>query len=451
MNYKKFIPKSVINFGHLFFAWWGSVKYRYPSEEMLVIGITGTSGKSSCVHFLRQILTFAGYKVGSLSTVDFYIAGETTLNDKKMTMLGRTAIQRYLRAMANAGCQIAIVEATSEGAVQHRHRFINFDTIMLTNFYPEHIESHGGFDNYKKAKLSIFEHVAQCGKKKITDLHIGMDANAGEVAKVAVVNGNNQYALEYLQFPFDKKICFGREDQKKYAECGPADAFATMSVRDKSGTHFMIHGHELMTKITGDHTVQNLSGVVAVARTLGISWETIASALLDMSGAPGRIEFIPEAAKKGVQVIVDYAFEPVAIGELYKVVDQLQHERIIHVFGSTGGGRDVSRRSTVGEFVGRHADICIVTDEDPYDDDPDVIIHDVAEAVERTNKKLDDTYFVIRDRREAIAKAWELAEYGDVILITGKGSEQKIVRAGGRMEDWDDRQVVRSVVAENKK
>jgi UDP-N-acetylmuramoyl-L-alanyl-D-glutamate--2,6-diaminopimelate ligase len=136
MNYKKFIPKSVINFGHLFFAWWGSVKYRHPSDEMLVIGITGTSGKSSCVHFLRQILTFAGYKVGSLSTVDFYIAGETTLNDKKMTMLGRTAIQRYLRAMANAGCQIAIVEATSEGAVQHRHRFINFDTIMLTNFYP---------------------------------------------------------------------------------------------------------------------------------------------------------------------------------------------------------------------------------------------------------------------------------------------------------------------------
>jgi hypothetical protein len=148
-----------------------------------------------------------------------------------------------------------------------------------------------------------------------------------------------------------------------------------------------------------------------------------------------------------VQIPVLYS----AIGELYKVVDQLQHERIIHVFGSTGGGRDVSRRSTVGEFVGRHADICIVTDEDPYDDDPDVIIHDVAEAVERTNKKLDDTYFVIRDRREAIAKAWELAEYGDVILITGKGSEQKIVRAGGRMEDWDDRQVVRSVVAENKK
>src|SRR3989339_1713102 len=117
---KKFIPRPVRNFRHFFYAWYGAVKYHYPSEEMLVIGVTGTTGKSSIIYFLRQVLEDAGFKVGSLSTVDFYVAGETKMNDQKMTMLGKMQIQMYLREMADKGCQIAIVETTSEGYLQLR-------------------------------------------------------------------------------------------------------------------------------------------------------------------------------------------------------------------------------------------------------------------------------------------------------------------------------------------
>ena len=147
---RKLFPKPIRNLWHLLLAWFGAVKYRHPSEKILVIGITGTSGKSSTIFFLRQLLEDSGYKVGSLSTIDFYIAGESKLNDQKMTMLGRMQIQKYLRLMVDKGCQIAIVETTSEGAVQYRNRFINYDLMVLTNLYPEHIEAHGSFENYKR-------------------------------------------------------------------------------------------------------------------------------------------------------------------------------------------------------------------------------------------------------------------------------------------------------------
>src|SRR3989338_1000635 len=166
---KKIIPKKVLNLRHLFFAWYGAYKYAFPSEDLLVIGITGTSGKSSTTYFLRQMLEVQGFKVGSLSTIDFYVAGGNKLNDQKMTMLGKYKIQKYLRQMVDKKCDIAIVETTSEGRVQHRHRFINYDMMMLTNLYPEHIESHGSFENYKQAKLDLFKYVASCRRKKIQD------------------------------------------------------------------------------------------------------------------------------------------------------------------------------------------------------------------------------------------------------------------------------------------
>lgn len=442
MSLKKYLPKSVKNSLHFLLAWWGAVKYRYPSNELFVIGITGTSGKSSVIHFLRQVLMAAGYSVGSLSTVDFFVNGETKLNDKKMTMLGRFAIQRYLRQMVDQGCDVAIVETTSEGAVQHRHRFINYDVMMLTNLYPEHIESHGSFENYKGAKLSIFSHVASSRRKTLA-----RTAFAGKrVPKTAVVNANNEYSPEFVRYPFDRTMYFGRTDRPLVVPAGDNTILATVKEISKNGLMFTVNGEPLHAPLFGEHTIMNLSAVAAVCRSIGISWDVIRTAFEQLASVPGRIEFIPEAREHGVSVIVDYAFEPVAMAELYKVIRLQQPARVIHVFGSTGGGRDTSRRFTIGEMLGREADICIVTDEDPYDDNPAAIMADVATAVERAGKVRDVSYFVVPDRRAAIARAWNLAKPGDLIAITGKGSEQKIVRAGGVMEPWDDREVVREVI-----
>ena len=350
--------------------------------------MTGTSGKSSTVYLLCRVLEAAGHTVGTLSTIEFCVAGGCKLNDKKMTMLGRTQIQKYLRQMVRAGCEIAIIETTSEGYLQHRHRFIEYDTIVLTNLYPEHIEAHGGFENYKAAKLGIFQYVAARRRKALQD---------SRIEKIAIVNGESEHADEFLSFPFDKKIRFQPKDFPK----------------------------------------RNDACVFSIAKTFGIADDVIKNTLASISGVPGRIEYIEEAKRHGFTMIVDYAFEPVAMNVLYEEVERLLPKRIIHVFGSTGGGRDRSRRFTIGKFVSDHATICIVTDEDPYDDDPMEIIRDVASVV--TNP------VVIPDRRKAIETAVSMAMPGDVVLITGKGSEQGMV-VKGRMVPWDDRRVARDAL-----
>lgn len=423
--FKKNVPQWVLNLRHLFYAWYGAVKYRHPSEEMLVIGVTGTTGKSSVIHFLRQVLEAGGYKVGSLSTIDFYVAGKTQMNDQKMTMLGKMQIQKYLREMADAGCEVAILETTSEGYLQSRHRFINYDTIILTDLYPEHLERHGGFENYKAAKLGIFEYVANHKSKII---------NQKSIPKVCVVNGDNQYAGEFLKFSFDKKILFSKDDT---SNC----------VVDKDGLHFSVGGTDFFAPLYGEYNIVNLLIAVAVARELDISWSVIQKAIADIKPAPGRIEFIKEAEKFGFKIIVDYAFEPRALEGLYKVVDLLRPVRVIHVCGSTGGGRDKGRREPIGELVGQKAKIVIVANEDPYDEDPMEIIKQVSAGAIKAGKILDKNLFEILDRHEAIEKAIGLAQKGDLVLITGKGSEQAMCTAGGKMVPWDDREVVGEIIA----
>jgi len=419
------IPKSIRNLRHLFYAWWGARRFNQPANELLVIGVTGTSGKSSTIYFLRQLLESAGLIVGALSTIEFVVASQIKLNDKKMTMLGKMEIQKYLRAMVDAHCDVALIETTSEGAVQYRHRFVNYDIILVTNFYPEHLESHGSFENYKQAKLDILQYVADSKRKKIKNPRLW--SKKKYFPKTAIVNGQSQFVDEFLSFPFDKKV---------KVLCNQANATADCLSFSYLGLHYK-------AKLPGKHNIQNVALSVATALQLGIPEASVQVATNRLSAPPGRIEFISEAEAFGFRLIVDYAFEPKAIAALYEVVKQLKPKKIIHVFGSTGGGRDVQRRFTVGQLVGKQADICIITDEDPYDDDPMSIINDVTSAVEKTGKILGQTLFKILSRSEAIQKAITFAQAGDVVLITGKGSEQRMV-VKGKMIPWDDREIARA-------
>src|SRR3989344_1382078 len=153
---KRFIPKPLLSLYHWLLAQLANFIYRYPSEKLIVIGVTGTSGKSTVVYLLSRVLASAGYKVGAAATIFFKIDQKEWLNDKKMTMLGRFALQRLISQMAQVNCQYAIIETSSEGIKQHRQLGINYDLVLLTNLYPEHLEAHGGFANYKKAKLKLF-------------------------------------------------------------------------------------------------------------------------------------------------------------------------------------------------------------------------------------------------------------------------------------------------------
>lgn len=440
---KKVLPKALINMRHFVYEWLAAKEHGFPSNELYIIGVTGTSGKSSVVYMLRHVLEAAGYKVGSLSTIDFYIAGEDQLNDQKMTMLGRGQTQAYLRKMVDAGCNIAIVETTSEGRLQHRHRFVQYDMMILTNLYPEHLEAHGGFQNYKQAKRDIFAHAMRQQQKPVANKNLPFDET------IALVNGNSEHAHDFLCYPFTRRAVFGRDDHEHVLLGDHVHPYYAKGIKQAAGgLRFSVLERPFSPQLYGEYQAVNLSAVIAVARELHIPWEFIIRGVDSLPPIPGRVEFIPEAAKKGITAIVDYAFEPVAITALYSIVSLLSPKRIIHVTGSTGGGRDVANRFAKGKLVGKNADIMIVTNEDPYDDDPMEIINHVADAAVEVGKRDDVDLFRILNRQQAINKAVALSQPGDIVLVTGKGSEQRMCVANGEMIPWDDREAVRAAIHE---
>ncbi len=433
---KKIIPISALNCYHKSLAVLANWYYGRPSEQMVIIGVTGTNGKTSTCDYIARILEAGGQKVGLASTAMFKIAEQEWLNDQKMTMLGRFALQKMLRRMVSAGCRYAVVETSSQGIEQFRHLGVHYDLVIFTNLTPEHIESHGGFENYKKAKLKLFKHLETSTPKKI---------NGNVVKKTIVVNGDDQYAAEFLNFKVDRKIVFGLTEgeqevlNQEYIGAEKIEYLPT-------GTEFYIGGIKFKTQLFGKFNVYNCLAAIAVAQSQGVDLEACSSALGAVRLVPGRMEFIE--SDRDFKVLVDYAPEPESMRQLFETIQShhLVTGKIIHVFGSCGGGRDVARRPILGELSATNADVLVVTNEDPYDDDPQVIIDMVAEGAISKGKILNQNLFKIIDRREAIKFAFSQAQAGDLVLLTGKGCEQAICVANGRKLQWDEREVARQLL-----
>ncbi len=433
---KKILPQSTLNFllpfYHHFLALFSSWFYNYPSDKMIVIGVTGTAGKSSTCYYIAQILEHAGWAVGMTTTTLFKIKNKEWLNDKKMTMVGRLQLQKTLAQMARAGCQCAIVETSSEGIKQFRHVGINYDILVFTNLYPEHLEAHGGFENYKQAKGKLFASLADSKNK--TGL---------KVKKTIIINLDDQFADYFLSFDSEEKIGYSTAEFIKT---------------------------NLKINLLGNYNQSNVAAALAVVKALNLPQPADLSFLKPL---PGRLEFIEN--NLNIKIIVDYAFEPQAIEKLYSVTKDIPHQKIVHILGSTGGGRDKARRPILGSLAARQADVVIVTNEDPYDEDPRAIIKEVLQGaadfllkefgspkdVENFKFSISNfktilnfsvlnntkTLYAVLDRRAAIALALKLALPNDLVLITGKGAEQAMCVADGKKIPWDDRQVVREELA----
>ena len=425
---KKLIPKKLFKLlqpvYHFSLGYIAALWYGFPSEKMIVLGVTGTTGKTTSIFLIESILKNAGYKTGYVTTAMFSDGEREWLNDKKMTMVGRFLLQKLLRKMLDNGCQVAIVETTSEGVVQFRHRFINYDKLLFTGIFPEHIESHGSFENYKMAKGKLFAHLEFCQQKII---------NGKKIEKTSIVNNDDEYADYFLSFWADKKIQYGEKNDAQ------TEMLVAKDITSRAdGISFSIDGVKIDMRIVGRFNVGNALAAAAVASSFDIPLEKIKAGLEKIQGIPGRLEKID--AGQNFIVIVDYAFEPNAVAKLYETVKNISHNKIIHVLGSTGGGRDKARRPKLGKLADENADFVIVTNEDPYDEDPMQIIAEVAVAVE--NKKEQENFWKILDRREAIQKALSLAQANDIVLVTGKGSEQAMCVADGKKIFWDDRTVI---------
>jgi UDP-N-acetylmuramoyl-L-alanyl-D-glutamate--2,6-diaminopimelate ligase len=462
LKIKRLIPKNIFTIlqpaYHFLLSWLAAVIYRWPSEKLIVIGITGTTGKTTSVYLIAKTLEEAGFKIGFTSTAILNDGKKEWLNDKKMTMLGRFFTQMMLSRMVKNKCQYAIVETTSEGIKQFRHRFINYDIIIFTGLYSEHLEAHGGFLNYKEAKGKLFAHLKKCKTKYADENKYIIKRISGfkklglnRVKKTIIANLDNKHAGYFLDFWAEEKIGFTNIDIADSSGLKANIANENIQIIkyggvevSSAGVNFKINKINFQLQLLGGFNAANAMTAVCASLTQGLSWEQIKKALGNIKGVAGRLEKINEG--QPFTVIIDYAFEPNAVNKLYEAIKVIPHKKTIHVLGACGGGRDAVKRPLLGKIAGENSNIVIITNEDPYDDDPQIIIDQVAIGAEHVGKIPTVNLFKIQDRREAIEKALALAEEEDMVLITGKGSEQAICVAGGERVPWDDRAVVRGIL-----
>lgn len=442
---RKIIPKSVIYLYHATLAVMATVFYWFPSKKMIVVGVTGTNGKTTTCNMIAKILEEAGYKVGLTTTANFKIGDQEWVNKTKQTMPGRFRLQKLLKRMVKAGCDYAVIETSSEGIAQGRHIGIDYDVVVLTNLTPEHIESHGSFTKYRHAKGKLFKKLLTVGYKT---------KNGNKVSKVSVVNLDSKHASYFLSFFAEKKYGFGRFVSKnvktKFQMVNDFFLFGEEKLT-KEGTKFVYKGEEFKLKLLGLFNIYNAAAAACVGLSQGIDISIIKSALEKIDIIPGRMEVIDE--NQDFYVLVDYAHEPVALKYVYRSIKPFASGKIISVLGSCGGGRDTRRRPKLGKLAAKYADFVVVTNEDPYDEDPAAIINQVAKGAENEGKVLGKNLLKIMDRKGAISFAFKKAQPGDIVIITGKGSEQCIVSKDGKKIPWDDRKVARELlkdIVENK-
>jgi UDP-N-acetylmuramoyl-L-alanyl-D-glutamate--2,6-diaminopimelate ligase len=324
--------------------------------------------------------------------------------------------------------------------------------LVFTGLYPEHIESHGSFENYRAAKEALFAHLKTCKTKYINEAGKVVRPESelkktelNRVKKSTVINADDENAPYFMKYCCEQRLLISQKEKLdvKIKENDRLFKYGDI-MSSQAGISFIADGKEVSLKLLGEFNATNAVMALGVGLLRDLEFTKLVKGISNISGVPGRLEQIDEG--QAFSVIVDYAFEPKAVSKLYETVNLIPHEKIIHVLGSTGGGRDVARRPKLGELAGEMADYVIVTNEDPYDDDPNLIIDQVALGAENKGKKINKNLFKILDRKEAIRKACLLAEEGDIVLITGKGSEQAICVANGKMIPWDDREEVRKIL-----
>lgn len=417
MLIKRFLPKRVFQFFqpyyHYLLAYVGAMRYKHPSRHLTVIGVTGTKGKSSTTEILGHLLRAGGKKVATLSTIQFSIDGHTEPNLFKMTMPGRFFVQEFLRKAVDAGCTHAVIEMTSEGARQFRHRFLAIDALIFTNLTPEHIESHGSFEKYKQAKLSIAAAVANSPKRP----------------RYLVSNIDDEYGQDFLDFPVEQKLPYSLKDLTLYS-------------LHKDSVSFVLDDTTIRVPLVGVFNVYNTLAAITLARALGVSLTTCRDALRDLPPLRGRVEHFtsPADATKHITAVVDYAHTPDSLTKLYEAFPEKYK---VCVLGNTGGGRDTWKRPEMGAIAEKFCDQIILTNEDPYDEDP-------LKIVEAMRKGMSETapVEIIMDRREAIKRAIELTPEQGYVLISGKGTDPYIMGPHGTKTPWSDAAITQELLNE---
>jgi len=402
---KKLLPHALVRpllpLYHRTLGFLLAAAYGFPGRSMTVIGVTGTKGKSTVTDMLFSVLRHVGYPTAVAGTIRFAINDDSKPNLFKMTMPGRGFIQDFLARARRSGCTHVVVEVTSEGVLQYRHKHLFLDTLVFTNLQKEHIESHGSFENYRDAKRSIGSELANSAKRP----------------RAVISNTDDPEGAHYAALPVEEHLPFSYADAKN-VKLSPGHA------------SFTYNGVSFELSLPGSFNVMNTLAVIRAAHFVGVPLPKIAEALRRLERIPGRTERIDEG--QDFQVVVDYAHTPDSLAALYAAYPG----RKICVLGNTGGGRDTWKRPEMGKIADEACDEVILTNEDPYDEDPRQIVEAMAAGMARAPR-------IIMDRREAIAMALSLAGSDDSVLITGKGTDPYIMGPNDTKMPWSDSGVVR--------
>ncbi len=376
-----------------------------PTQELELAGVTGTNGKTTTAFLLYSILAAGGRRPGLLGTIESRVGGER--RPALRTTPEAIDLQRSFREMLDGGDRSCALEATSHGSELGRLDRVRFSALVFTNLTQDHLDFHGTIERYFDAKRRLFT----------------------EERPPAAINVGDAYGrrlAEELQGQ-DRLMTFGFGDD---AELRPE----SLDLGPR-GARFTADGLELETRLRGRFNVENVLGAVAAARLLGIEDEAIARGVRELRGVPGRFEAVDEG--QPFAVLVDYAHTPDSLENVLRTARDLAQNRLICVFGC-GGDRDRGKRPLMGRIASELADLAIVTSDNPRSEEPDAIIGEILAGATGDVE-------VEPDRREAIARAIDAAEEGDVVVIAGKGHEQG-QQFADRTVPFDDRDVAREAL-----
>jgi len=442
--------------------------FSFPSRYLTVIGVTGTNGKTTTVQMISRILEEAGRKTAVSSTINFKIGEKEWVNKTKFTTLSSWKVQRFIRQAVEDGCRYLILEVSSHALDQNRVWGVDFDVAVITNVTREHLDYHRTMKFYRQAKQKLFSRLRN--NFRISKLgNIFLFRKSLKNKKVAVVNLDMEQPEDFLQFKADKKYGYRIEtvpekqepekqekvDVKNYPKELEVITANALKLNSR-GVKFQVKGTEFELQLIGKTNIENALAAICVGLSQGIDLKVMREALASIKKVPGRMDFVEN--KRGLKIIIDYALTPDSMEKLGRLLEDIKSDRqnrVFWVFGSCGE-RDRGKRPIMGAIAARYADYVIVTNEDPYNEDPQRIINEVFAGVVKSDNKVDgkgtkkiegENAWRISNRREAIKKALLMARENDIILVTGKGAEESMA-IGKRRIAWNDKKVIEKLLKE---
>lgn len=417
--------------------------YDNPSERLIVIGVTGTEGKSSTVSFIWQLLRSCGQKAGFISTVEYSFGGEAVPNPQHQTTPESPIIQHHLNEMLENGCKYAVIETSSHGLSSKLNRCgnITFDCGVFMNVTLEHLEFHKNFETYRSDKANLFRSLDKCGDKySHTKTIAGEKVKINSIGVVNLEDPSAQYFVDATSHNVYGFTSFGKAGKTSLGDVAISLPPIPQNVHYMCASDISSSSRELSFSVKTDdesshfnvkaslpgafNTYNLMASIIAVSSVTNLSFEEVASHCSELTPIKGRMTVIDEG--QDFELIVDYAHTPSSFGTIFPPLRKRCTGRMFALFGS-GGERDLTKRPLQGQIAAKFCDVVVLSDEDPRGEDPTELLQMIAVGAEKEGKVMNEDLFIIPDRPTAIRHTFKMAKKGDIVLLLGKSHENSII------------------------